>query len=312
MYNQCKSVVDLEEAVTMLTKALPTNSIIARLRMYWTLTKSLQTGLLLVTGLAGYFSARCPTHSTELVLALAASLFLAIAGSTVLNMVWDRDIDAMMQRTCQRPLPAHQISAREGLIFGVVLSIIGVAWSFALNPLYGAVVFAGWFFDVVIYTVWLKRRTPWSIIWGGVAGAMPILAGRVLGAGQIDVVGVLFALAVLLWIPTHMLTFGMEYADQYRAAGVPVIPNQYGEAITRFTIALSTACAAIAMLLATWQISLPWRYLHLAAGSSALLLLFTLASVLRRSPKLNFALYKFASLYMLGSMVLIMLGVSTS
>ena len=292
----------------MLPKALPMHGILARLRMYWTLTKSLQTGLLLVTGLAGYFSARCPTHSTELVLALAASLFLAIAGSTVLNMVWDRDIDALMRRACQRPLPAHQMSAREGLIFGAALSIVGIVWSFALNPLYGAVVFAGWFFDVVVYTLWLKRRTAWSILWGGIAGAMPILAGRALGAGQIDLVGILFALAILLWIPTHMLTFGIKYADQYRAAGVPVFPNRYGAAITQFTIALATACATVAMLLAASQIGLPWGYFHLALWLSGALLILVLTSVLHHSPKLNFALYKFASLYMLGAMALIMLG----
>ena len=296
----------------MLTKALPMKGIIARLRMYWTLTKSLQTGLLLTTGWAGYFSARCPTHSTTLVLALSGSLFLAIAGSTALNMVYDRDIDALMLRACRRPLPANQMSAREGLLLGVILSIIGVVWSFVLAPLYGAVVFAGWFFDVVVYTVWLKRRTAWSMLWGGIAGAMPILAGRVLGAGQIDLVGVLFALAVLLWIPTHMLTFGMKYADQYRAAGVPVFPNRYGEAITRVAIAASTACATLAMLLAAWQIGLPWGYFHLAVWQSGLLLVLALASILRGSPKLNFALYKFASLYMLGSMVLIMVGVGSS
>jgi len=309
MYNQREMFWGrLEEVVTMLTKALPLNGIIARLRMYWTLTKSLQTGLLLVTGLAGYFSARCPTHSTALVLALAGSLFLAIAGGTVLNMVYDRDIDTLMLRVCQRPLPAKRMTTREGLLLAGVLSTIGVAWSFALNPLYGAVVCAGWFFDAVVYTIWLKRRTAWSIVWGGIAGAMPILAGRVLGAGQIDLVGILFALAVLLWIPTHMLTFGIKYADQYRAAGVPVFPNRYGESITRVTIALSTACAAMAMLLAASQIGLSSGYFHLALWLSGLLLIVALASVLRRSPQLNFALYKFASLYMLASMVLIMLG----
>jgi len=298
--------------MTMLAKALPVSGIIARLRIYWTLTKSLQTGLLLVTGLAGYFSARCPVHSPEIVLALAASLFLAIGGSTVLNMVWDRDIDATMQRACQRPLPMKQVSVREGLFFGIELSACGIVWSFALNPLYGAIVFAGWFFDVVVYTMWLKRRTSWSILWGGIAGAMPILAGRALGAGQIDLVGILFALAVLLWIPTHMLTFGIKYADQYRAAGVPVFPNRYGEMITRFTIALSTAFATLAMLFAASRIGLPWGYFHLALWLSGLLLIVALTSVLHRSPKLNFALYKFASLYMLGAMVLIMLGMGTN
>jgi protoheme IX farnesyltransferase len=292
----------------MLKKALPVREMGARARMYWALTKSLQTGLLLATGLAGYFSARCPTHSTALVLALAGSLFAAIAGSTVLNMVYDRDIDALMLRACRRPLPANRISVREALGLGILLSIVGIGWAFALAPLYGAVVFAGWFFDVVVYTLWLKRRTAWSILWGGIAGAMPILAGRALAIGQIDFVGILFALAILLWIPTHILTFGLKYAEQYRAAGVPIFPNRYGEGLTRVTIALSTICAALAMLLAASQIGLPTGYFHLALWLSALLVLVALTSVLRRSPALNFALYKFASLYMLGAMALIAFG----
>jgi protoheme IX farnesyltransferase len=277
--------------------------------MYWTMTKSLQTGLLLVTGLAGYFIARCPTHSTELVLGLAVTLFLSIGGSTVINMVWDRDIDAKMLRACGRPLPAGKMSLTEGIAIGLVMSIAGIGGAMLIQPLYGAVVFAGWFFDVVVYTMWLKRRTPWSIIWGGIAGAMPVLAGRVLGLGQIDVIGILLALAILFWIPTHMLTFGIKYGEQYRAAGVPVFPNQYGEQITRITISLSTGAAAVAMLLASFHIGMPWSYFHLALWLGAILLVITLASALRHSPKLNFGLYKFASLYMLGSMILIMIGV---
>jgi protoheme IX farnesyltransferase len=298
--------------MTTLMQALPMNGILGRLKMYWTLIKSLQTGLLLTTGLAGYFSARCPTHSTELVIALAATLFLAIGGSTVINMVWDRDIDAAMKRACGRPLPAGKMSVREGWRVGIVLSIAGIAGALMMHPLYGTVVFAGWFFDVVVYTMWLKRRTPWSIIWGGIAGAMPVLAGRVLGLGQIDAIGILLALAILFWIPTHMLTFGIKYAEQYRAAGVPVFPNHYGEKITRLTISLSTGAAAIAMLLASFHIGLPWRYFHLALWLSAFLLVITLTSVLRHSPKLNFALYKFASIYMLGSMMLIMFGANAN
>ncbi len=295
--------------MTMPTMALPLNGLVARLRMYWTLTKSLQTGLLLVTGLAGYTSARCPVHSTELVLALAGSLFLAISGSTVLNMVCDRDIDAKMPRACLRPLPTGRVSVREALVLGLALSLAGIGWAIALSALYGAVVFAGWFFDIFIYTIWLKRRTPWSIIWGGIAGGMPVLAGRALGSGQIDLIGLMLALAVLLWIPTHMLTFGIKYADQYRAAGVPIFPNTYGEKLTRLTISLSTGAAAITMLLASFHIGLPWQYFHLALWLSGILLVIALTSVLRRSPKLNFVLYKFASLYMLGSMILIIIGV---
>jgi len=280
----------------------------ARLGAYWTLIKSPQTGLLLITGMAGYMSARCPVTTWRTLLALAGSLILAISGSTVLNMVLDRDIDAKMKRTAPRPLPTGRVNPNEALFVGLSLSWLGVGWALALSPLYGAVIFAGLFFDVVVYTIWLKRRTPWSVIWGGIAGAMPILAGRALGTGQIDLIGLSLSLAVLLWIPTHIVTFGLEYADDYGRAGVPILPNRYGERITRLIIGLSTCAAVVVMLLATWQIGLDWGPLRAAAGLGTILLVIAVASVLHRSPKLNFLLFKMASLYMLGTMGLIMAG----
>lgn len=292
-----------------MVRKLAIRNLKSKIRSYWTLIKSLQTGLLLITGLAGYMSARCPVTAWQALLALAGSLFLAISGSTVLNMVYDHDIDAKMKRTARRPLPSGRVDLNEALLVGLILSCLGVGWAFALSSLYGAVVFAGLFFDVVVYTIWLKRRTPWAIVWGGISGGMPILAGRVLGTGQIDLIGLMISLAVLLWIPTHIVTFGLKYANDYRRAGVPVFPNVYGERITRLIIGLSTGAAVIAMLLATWQIGLGRGYLHAAIGLDAMLLGLAAGSVLHRSPKLNFALFKMASLYMLGSMGLIMLGV---
>jgi len=157
---------------------------------YFPLIKSLQTGLLLITGLAGYMSARCPVMNMSSILALTGSLVLSISGSTALNMWYDRDIDAKMPRTSNRPLSTGETKPREALIFGLLLSIIGIGWALAIDPLYGIVVFAGLFFDVVVYTIWLKRRTAWSIVWGGISGGMPVLAGRVLGIGYIDWVGI--------------------------------------------------------------------------------------------------------------------------
>lgn len=282
-------------------------SIITRLRAYWTLIKSLQTGLLLITGLAGYASAR-PDASAQVWLAIAGSLFLAISGSTALNMLVDRDIDGLMKRTANRPLPSGLVNTTEAFCIGLALVWLGLSWAFILNPLYGLIVSAGVFFDVGVYTLWLKRRTPWSIVWGGVAGAMPVLAGRVLGAGQIDLAGLLFALAVLVWIPTHMMTFGIKYAEDYSRAGVPVFPNVYGQRATRLIIAVSTVGVAIVMLAAMQQTGLATQTLYAAGGLGAVLLACAVASVARRSPRLNFALYKLASLYMLGSMLLIMAG----
>lgn len=280
-----------------------------KIRLYWTMTKSLQTALLLLTGLTGYMSARCPVQTWQTTLALAGSLFLAISGSTVINMVYDRDIDARMPRTQKRPLPSGRVGVVEALTLGGILSVIGIGWATFLSPFYGLVVFAGLFFDVVVYTIWLKRRTPWSIIWGGIAGGMPALAGRVLGLGTIDWVGLTLALAVLLWIPTHIMTFSLRYREDYAKAGVPTFPSAYGERTTSIIIALSSIATAIAMAFAAYGIGITWGYMRLLIILSCGLLAIAISSMLRPSFKMNFSLFKFASLYMLSSMLLVVLGV---
>ncbi|NLE75421.1 MAG: protoheme IX farnesyltransferase [Chloroflexi bacterium] len=279
-----------------------------RLRAYWQMTKSLQTGLLLVTGLAGYASAGQAERLWPTIAAVLGSLFLAVAGSTVLNMALDRDIDARMARTAKRPLPRATVGPQEAWVLGLAMAVLGVSWGAWLHPLTGAVIFAGVFLDVVVYTVWLKRRTPWSILWGGISGGMPVLAGRTLAVGQIDGIGLLLALAVLAWIPTHIMTFSIKYAEDYGRAGVPVFPNVYGVRATRFIIGISTSVATLVMLWATWLTGLGGVYMSIAVFLGAMLLVFALASVVHATPKLNFVLFKLASLYMLGSMFLIISG----
>jgi protoheme IX farnesyltransferase len=223
-------------------------------------------------------------------------------------MVVDRDIDAKMTRTAGRPLPMGTVSAWEGTVVGLVLASSGVGWAIILSPIYAAIVFAGLFTDVVIYSIWLKRRTPWSTLWGGLAGGIPALAGRTLATGRIDTIGLLMALAVLLWIPTHIMTFSIKYAKDYARAGVPVFPNRYGERVTRLIIGASTVAAVIVMLGLTALIGPGATYLTIAAVLGVVLVSFTIASMVYATPKLNFTLYKLASLYMLGSMALIIVA----
>jgi len=285
------------------------NTIATKFSLYWPLVKGLQTGLLLATGVAGYMSARCPVFHIGTILGLAGSLFLAIAGSTVLNMWWDRDIDAKMKRTQKRPTSSGSLPADEVLRLGLVLSLIGVGWAVALDALYGLVVFAGLFFDVVVYSMWLKRRTCWGILWGGVSGAMPILAGRVLGLGGFDWVGLSLALGVLFWIPTHTLTFSMKFTKDYEAACVPTFPSTYGLAFTRATIAVSSVLAALAMVAAAIGIGMDWGFLRLLGVLSAGLLTLAFATTFRPSEQVNFGLFKYASLYMLAAMILVVIDV---
>jgi protoheme IX farnesyltransferase len=279
----------------------------SKIQYYWSLTKPLQSGLLLATGLAGYMSARCPIFHIGTLLNVSASLFLAIAGSTVLNMWWDRDIDAKMGRTQHRPTSAGLVSENEVLTVGLILSVVGVGWAVAMSPLYGLIVFAGLFFDVVIYSMWLKRRTCWSIVWGGISGAMPILAGRALGLGQVDWIGIMLAFGILLWIPTHTLTFSMKFAKDYAAACVPTFPSAYGLDVTRATIAISSVLAAAAMIIAGYGIGMAWGFLRLLGVLSAGLLMLAVTMTFRPSERVNFGLFKYASIYMLASMLLLVI-----
>jgi protoheme IX farnesyltransferase len=222
-------------------------------------------------------------------------------------MWWDRDIDARMGRTQKRPLASGQVDPAEALRLGLLLSVLGVGLAVALDPLYGLVIFAGLFFDVVIYTIWLKRRTCWSVLWGGISGGMPILAGRVLGVGAVDGVGLLLSLSILLWIPTHIWTFSLRYHHDYQAAGVPTFPSTYGFAFTRTAIALSSILSSLAMGFAAWGIGMEWGFLRLLGVLSAGLFILAISMVLRPSERASFGLFKYASIYMLSSMLIMMM-----
>ncbi len=281
----------------------------AKIRQYWPLVKGLQTGLLVSTGLAGYMSARCPVFNLPTLAGLFVSMAAAVSGSTILNMWWDRDIDAKMGRTQKRPLASDAIDSREALRVGLVLSVLGVGLAAAMDALFGLIVFIGLFFDVVVYTIWLKRRTCWSIVWGGISGGMPILAGRALGLGGVDWIGALLALGVLLWIPTHILTFSMRYFDDYHDAGVPTFPSTYGFGFTRTVIAVSSILASLAMGLAAWGIGMAWGFLRLLVVLSAGLFLLAVAMTFKPTERTSFGLFKYASVYMLAAMILVVMSV---
>lgn len=279
----------------------------AKLKLYWPLIKSLQTGLLVTTGVAGFMSARCPVSSGWTILGLTVSLLLSVSGSTILNMWWDRDIDAKMNRTKKRPLASGLMPANEALHLGLMLSLLGVGIAVWMDALYGLIIFGGLFIDVVIYSMWLKRRTAWGIVWGGISGGMPILAGRALGLGTIDPIAVSLGLSVLFWIPTHIMTFSMKYYADYNNAGVPTFPSEYGFKATRLAIAISSVLAAIAMGVSAWGIGVTVGYIRILIVLSVGLLTLALMSVFQPTEKVNFGLFKYASLYMLGSMLLMMI-----
>jgi protoheme IX farnesyltransferase len=276
-----------------------------RLRNYWSLVKSLQTALLLAIGVAGFLSVHPSQGMWPTLSGLAGTLALAISGSTVLNMAYDADIDARMSRTCWRALPTGQVSVRQAVIFGGLLAGIGVAWALGMSPLYGAIIATGVLFDVVVYTVWLKRRTPYAIVIGGLAGGMPVLAGRALALGRVDALGIMLALGVLLWIPTHIMTFSMRHFEDYQAARVPTFPAAYGFRATRTIIAISSLAAAMLMAYAAAMIGASWGWIRLLVILGAGLLGLAVWGLVRPSERASFTLFKYASVYMFASMAIV-------
>jgi len=299
---------DLTAESTAQAPSLPQATVLQRARAFLALTKPLQTLLLLVTGLCTY-ALSLPGHVrwAELV-GGGLALVSAIAGCTALNMVLDRDIDAQMGRTTRRPLPSGLLSLRAALVFGLLLSACGLTLAWALAPLFGLVISMGFVIDLVVYTLWLKRRTALSIVWGGFSGGMPALAGRALAVGRLDLIGFLLAAGVLLWIPAHILTLSLHYAPQYQKAGVPVWPNVYGPVATRRLVAGATLLDAIVLVLAGWLLHLHPLAMGVLASMGALLSGMAVAALLRPSERLNWLLFKLASLYMLGAFVCLTIG----
>ena len=279
-----------------------------KLRGYWALIKSRQTLLLLATSVAGYLSARPRTASVQEAALMLLSLFAAVSGTTALNMVFDRDIDARMARTEDRPLPSGILAPTEAAAFGGVLVGAGMGTAMWLSWVFGVVVAAGVLFDLAVYTLWLKRRSAWSIVFGGISGGMPILAGRVLGMGEVDGLGLLLAVSVLTWIPAHIMTLSMTYASDYGRARVPTWPTVHGFASARRFIALANGLRIVALVGAGWLLSICPYSLALLGFSGAVMLGLSIWSVCQPSAKLNDVLFKFASMHMLGSTVLITLG----
>lgn len=278
------------------------------LRDLFALTKFRQTLLLLITGVCAYaLTLPGAIRWGELTLS-AFALWASISGCTALNMVADRDIDAAMQRTTRRPLAAGRLSPSIAIAFGVSLSVAGLLTAWVLNPLFGLIVTAGFVLDLGVYTLWLKRRTPMSILIGGLSGGMPALAGRSLALRHVDVVGILLAAAVLLWIPAHILSLSTRYAEDYARARVPVWPNVYGFRATYRLVAMATVLNIAVLQLAGALLALGTAALIALGAFGAVLLAFALIAWAHPSDANTWRLFKFASVYMLVSFMTLTLG----
>ena len=239
---------------------------------------------------------------------VAVIFFIAVGGgaSGSLNMWWDADIDAVMRRTARRPIPAGRVLPSEARNFGIALSIFSVVALGLVSNLAAAALLAFTiFFYVVIYTIWLKRSTPWNIVIGGAAGAFPPMIGWVAVTGSISIEAVLLFGLIFIWTPPHFWSLSLFMNDDYSRAKVPMLTVTHGRVETRRQILIYTfALALISISLAFTSIGGPFYLLVAIALNGAFVLgAFRLKSRMESIAKVdNFAderkFFKLSLLYL--------------
>ena len=233
-------------------------------RDFLALTKPRVMTLVVFTALCGMLAARAPIHP---VIGFTAILCVALGAgaSGALNQWYESDLDAKMRRTARRPLPAGRMERDAALHFGVGLAAFSVLlMGLAVNVLAAAILLASILFYVLIYTVWLKRRTPQNIVIGGAAGAFPALIGWAAATGRVDLLPVLMFALVFLWTPPHFWALALYVETDYANAGVPMLPVVAGPRVTRMQVLLYSLPMAAAAV-APWALGLTGAIYGVAA-----------------------------------------------
>ncbi|WP_445263102.1 heme o synthase [Pseudokineococcus sp. 1T1Z-3] len=222
-----------------------------RAAAFLALTKPRIIELLLVTTVPVMFLAAGGFPSFWLVLATLVGGALAAGSANTLNCYVDRDIDALMDRTRERPLVTGEVSPREALVFGVALGVVAVGWLATLvNVLSAALALAAIAFYLFVYTLGLKRRTSQNIVWGGAAGCIPVLVGWSSVTGSLAWAPLVLFGVVFLWTPPHYWPLSMRYARDYSAVHVPMLGAvERPGFVARRILAYSWAMVACSLLL---------------------------------------------------------------
>lgn len=226
-------------------------SVGAKARAYLALTKPRVIELLLITTLPTMILAQRGIPDLGLVLATLIGGALSAGSANAFNCYIDTDIDKIMGRTKSRPLVTGQLSGREALVFSWIIGLISVVWlGLLVNWLASLISLGALLFYVLVYTLVLKRRTPQNIVWGGAAGAAPVLIGWAAVTGEVSASAwVLFAL-IFLWTPPHYWPLSVKYREDYRLANVPMLPVvRNTKTVVQQILIYSWAVAASTLLL---------------------------------------------------------------
>ena len=220
----------------------------ARIGDFVALTKPRVMSLVMFTAFVGF--AVAPGRREVLTGCIALfCIAMGAGGAGTLNMWYEAELDATMPRTAGRPIPNDRVSSSEALTFGLSLATIGVAVLGLLNVFAAALLAFTVFFYAVVYTMWLKRRTPRNIVIGGAAGALPPVIGWAAATGDIGLEPLLMFLIVMLWTPPHFWALSLDRAGEYARAGVPMLPVVAGKEATKRQILFYSAMLGAASML---------------------------------------------------------------
>ena len=270
-------------SVRAATRGLPaTGSAATTTRAYIELMKPRIIVLLLITTVPAMVIAQRGWPDTWLVVATLIGGALSAGGAGALNHVADRDIDLLMQRTRDRPLPAGIVEPRQATVFGVALATAAALWlAWQVNVLAAGLSVLAVLFYIGVYTYGLKRTTVQNVVVGGAAGAVPPLIGWAAVTGSIGIEALLLFLLVFYWTPPHFWALSLRLADDYRAAGVPMMPVVRGVRETTRQILLYSVLLVALSFITGAVAELRWLYFAVAAGGGGGFL--WLAYRLRRS-----------------------------
>lgn len=281
--------------------------------IYGELIKSKQTFLLVYTTFFTYIiSAWTNGFNLSHFIWIIIAMFFAVSGSTLLNMYVDKDIDALMERTKDRPLPSGRVPPSTVLKHGILFTIAGIlATGVFINFITMVVVFLGFFFDVVVYSLLLKRRTRFSIIFGGIAGGLPAIAGRTAVIGVVDITAICMGLFVLCWIPLHILTLALIPKNLlgYQRANVPMWPVISSKTQTIRVITLSATFSAILIVASGITLNINFLALLPLILFTAYILYLSFSNLRNPTDELTFRIFKLASIYMAFAFLWLFVGV---
>ena len=224
---------------------------------------------------------------------------LASGGAHAINQYIDRDIDARMRRTKRRPVVTGRVPPRNALIYGILLSLLAFVQLWATVNLIAAVLaIAGNLFYVFVYTLWLKRSTTQNIVIGGAAGAVPPLVGWAAVTGGVGLPAILFFAIIFFWTPAHFWALALVRQEDYREAGIPMLPVVSGEATTRVNILLYAVLLMLVTLLPFAVQALSWIYLIAAIGLGLIFVIRAGMLMRNHSTASAWSLFKYSNIYL--------------